>query len=92
MLPLTLLFAGPALELEPLSVPTAHHGEKMRIERFRVPAAGIEETSPRVIKKCVDGADVSDRLPLTLAVVELRAAEDADAVQRCEGDHRGRRC
>lgn len=72
MLPLTLLFAGPALELEPLSVPTAHHGEKMRIERFRVPAAGIEETSPRVIKKCVDGADVSDRLPLTLAVVELR--------------------
>lgn len=72
MLSLTLLFAGPALELQPLSVPTAHHGEKMRIERFRVPTAGVEETSPRVIKKCVDGVDVSDKLPLALAVVEVR--------------------
>ena len=61
-----------ALALEPLTVAEAHHGEKMRLSRFLVAGSGIEETSTRLVGRCVDGEDVRDKLPLQLAVVELR--------------------
>ena len=75
LLPLALAGRGGfdhGLEMEPLAVPEAHHGEKMRLSRFLVAVPGIEETATRLLNKCVSGQDVASDLPLELAVVELR--------------------
>ena len=65
LLPLALAGRGGfdhGLEMEPLAVPEAHHGEKMRLSRFLVAVPGIEETATRLLNKCVSGQDVAHPL------------------------------